>query len=605
MAAKAGKTKKTKKTSRPYRASVYPNAITEGKLVKFFYECYSRWADREEAARKFQLSTKTPYVPGQKEFIEESKAHFSNSDFSKANLMKLLGGRLHWRRSFTHLVTLVDCYEHITEDRDGFLPLLPLSSRSAFLQETYGCSDGAWRVINNAMKVGLIACVDDKYWFLPDDGNFSYHNKMGKCRLYAWNKAAQKEIKKLAVQEGIIGRSKHLGITFLRKCLVEVKDLQAMGTPKTQREKDLFDRVRVDTGLRIPSDYTDEEIAKAILEKYPLIAETVSLIHDEINPLIPRIDQHVLCRLKITRNPKSGTVTKIGWRPTTRYVSLRKEDNPNGNGGLKTKKDYLDQHFGAGQWKEWDVKSSVPRLLYALNHDLTWLPCNQVDMYEELAPQDIKQDPVKWHKVYRNQLKKLFLRVNFNYSYKTIFNQLRQRGALSEFIPATSTETAKAVIRGIKEQTTSVLGPTCGSEIFILESYVYLKTYLKALKACKQNGLPNPLLFYDGFILPKSLSFDLESEIYEDLKALKLSQRNSHFFNKAKHPDLDGGVAPKACLVCEAGGLQKNFLYTTYMSGFGKAGDFLLVQEPPNATELVKNNAMASPNTTERQRLSG
>ena len=585
MTAKAGNTRKSKVSSD------YPDPIVSGELVKFFYECFSRWSEKENKVviqhEKEEILSKENYSY-QREFVEEGKAHFSNSDFSKASIMKLLGGRLHWRKSLRPIATLIDCYEHVTEDRDGFCPLIPLSCRNSFLLNSIGEKDSAWRVINNALKIGLIACVDKTFWFHADENGHPIPNKKGKCRLYAWNKVAQRELKKLAKQEGLLQESKSIGLDKLYKKVKEEEERKRNNIPLSQREQDLLDKVRVDTGLRIPAEYTDEEVSEAVIRKYPLIAETIRLVKEEINPLIDRPEQKFIANVKVTRS-KSGRITKIGFRPASHYVSLKKDDTSlHANGGMKTKRQYLDDHFGKNQWKEWDVKSSVPRLQYALNHDLTWLPCSQVDMYEQLATEDIKQDPLKWKEVYRDQLKKLFLRVNFNYSYKTIFEQLHRNGALSEFIPATSIETAKAIIRGIKEQMTATLGPTCGSEIFILESYLYLLAFSKCLQESKQKNLPPPLLFYDGFITHVSQCFDFEKEIVDEMHILKKNGMLVHFFNKKQHNNTKVNIWQKQQPTSGS-------LVVTNMSGYGNLQGILMVQELPLDPQMLVNAPNAPP----------
>ena len=584
-------TAKEAKVSKTRRSGDYPDPIVSGEPVKLFYECFSRWSESEAALEmqqsKEEILNRGNYYSYQREFIEEGKAHFSNNDFSKGNIIKLLGGQLHWRKSLQPIAILIDCYEHITEDKAGFCPLIPLSCRNSFLLNNIGERDSAWRVINNAMKIGLITCVDDTFWFPFHDKDHPLNGRKGKCRMYAWNKTAQKELKKLAKAEGLIQAPKSIGLDKLCRAIDEEEERKISGTPLTERERILLEKVRVDTNLNIPKGYTDEEVCEAVIRKYPLIAETIKLVKEVINPLIDRPEQKFMANIKVTRS-KSGRITKIGFRPASHYVSLKKDETAlHENHGMKSRRQYLDDHFGKNQWKEWDVKSSVPRLQYALNHDLDWLPCSQVDMYERLATDEIKQDPLKWKKVYRDQLKKLFLRVNFNYSYKTIFEQLRRNGALSEFIPATSIEMAKAVVRGIKERMTSTLGPTCGSEIFILESYLYLKTYAKCLKESKQKNLPAPLLFYDGFVSHVSQAFDFEGNIVDELRKLKSNGMLIQFFNNKKHGNQSSiGTTRKH---------PAGFLVVTNMSGYGKTGGFLMVCEPPEPGKMNTKEGQRGP----------
>ena len=564
------------------RTSEYPPALTDPALIRHFYDCCNRWFANEEALNR-SIGATAPEVNHKRQFIELSKVSFSNSDFSEAAVSKLLSGDLHWRKSLKLLLPLIDCYEHITEERPGQCPVIPLTSRGHFMLDSYGNRDSAWRVIRNALKVGLISCVDDSYWFNPT-------GEGGECRLYAWNKTAQKELKEVARKNGIFSEPKRLGIRFLRARMLELKDLA--GVPLTDREKELQDKVRVDTGLRIPADYTDEEIARAILRKYPLIAETVRLVDEETNPLIEREEQKIMCRLKITRNPMSGVVTKIGWRPTTHYVSLKKDRTMvEVNSGVKTKREYLDDLYGKGNWKEWDVKSSVPRLAFALNHGLEWLPTATDDVYEDMAPAAIKQSPEQWNH-YRGCSKKLFLRTNFNRSYKVSYQRMHRCGMLDEFIRTTSTETGKSAVRAIKESLDSVLGDSCGSEIFILESYVYLKAYTEGIRDAKNKGLPIGLLFYDGFVTHTSQDFDFEKAIREELDNLRRMGGVS-LFNKIHHKKNQGSVG------------HPQETPTTFishnMSGYGKMVEFEGVRVPDVWTKLTPQDpvllVISGPNT--------
>ena len=150
-----------------------------------------------------------------------------------------------------------------------------------------------------------------------------------------------------------------------------------------------------------------------------------------------------------------------------------------------------------------------------------------------------------------------------------------------------SRETAKSVIRGIKDTLLQALGPTCGSEIFVLESFVYLKAYATILKDCKSRGLPVPLLFYDGFVTHKACGFNFETLIAKEVRELRSRSKSLGLFNEVKHNQLGDSFSFNLA--------TGTAISLTNMSGYGNDGAYLMVMGSEIDGEVTEMKATSPP----------
>jgi hypothetical protein len=307
--------------------------------------------------------------------------------------------------------------------------------------------------------------------------------------IYGWNKDAQHKISNIIKKFSLINedRSKDSNISLLETF---EKNHSEMGMSKLEFDR-LVSAVRFDSDLKINA--TDEQILKALSVKYPILKDIIKDVAEE-NKYLPS-DEQMKAVPTIHRSEKHHLVTKIGFRITNPYVSLKEHDNGKNYNG-KWRKEYMDEKFGVGNWECFDVKSSVPRVTYLLNKG-EWLD-NEIDLYA-LMFNEGREFP---YPICRDWCKKAFMRFYFDRSTSRISNRLRRMHLIDDFINDFGySEGVVPTVDAIKKDIWKAIGESYKSEIFLYESYLYLQIF----KALRLEGA-HPKQIYDGFYFEKNLN---------------------------------------------------------------------------------------------------
>ena len=247
---------------------------------------------------------------------------------------------------------------------------------------------------------------------------------------------------------------------------------------------------------------TSDALALYGLNKtYPQLAEYAAKVA-AINAALP-IDERIQFKPTITRNAHGDMITKLGIRATNSLVSLPKDGSADDLNPI-TRAEMLMAKFG-GEWTEVDVKSSVPRVTYLLNHG-AWLD-NDLDLYAAMYGKRFDSSTL------RTQYKYFFMRLYFGNSEKQIAHQLRLTHQTDNFVKTHGKRAAIDTIGNARDSMIAAIGRSYGSEIFLHESCIYLDVFAALVK----RGF-RLIQIYDGFFLKGILSEEETAEIHNIIK---------------------------------------------------------------------------------------
>ena len=288
----------------------------------------------------------------------------------------------------------------------------------------------------------LLKCVDDSYRFN------AYSDDLNRSKRYICNKNVQELIIALANKYGIVI---HRHQNYQRDI---VRDNTIVAT---------FDiRFNSKLNLRVPN-MTDAEVIAYLHKKYPQLAEYQKLA-DSINSEYYSRDRErriqFIPTIKRSRG-NSSTITKIGIRATNSLVSLKEHDNGKDT-EKQWRKDWLNEHYKHG-WMEFDVKSSIFRINYFLNHGV-WLD-NSIDLYELMYGKKFESAEK------RAEYKAIAMSLYFEKSVGTLYTHVSNKAVeLKRY----DSDIVKLMLGDMHRQMTAVIGRKYDSEIFLHESCIYM-----------------------------------------------------------------------------------------------------------------------------------
>ena len=362
---------------------------------------------------------------------------------------KVCLGTLHW------LVSIFD-----TMASPSHVTTFNFPQTSGKLLELFGSNYQISKVIQGAIAIGLIACVDENYAYGSDIDNF--------CKLYAWNKPRAKLVKDMVKKYGC---RKELPKSVRMKLAKRNHGKKL----KSLKEKISPSMIRITQKTCLPLSITNEEIVDAIRHNYPQIAWAQDTAI-KLNENLPA-DEQISANPKIRRTGK--VISKIGFRITNPIVSCKEHENENKDYNGRWRKEILKEKLG--EWVEYDVKSSIYRVHYFITHG-EWLS-DEIDLYKEMAGTEFPS------KESRNFYKQFAMSLYFENSVDSIRNHLLKKG-----IGSLNDEALNAAWNRMR----FILGNPMKSEIFIHEGCIYLE----ALRRMIENHW-KVIQVYDGFYVQK------------------------------------------------------------------------------------------------------
>ena len=338
---------------------------------------------------------------------------------------------------------------------DG-LTVMPIATTNKRLISIWGSPKEVSRAIKFMCNIGLLAEYDDSYQFK------AYYGKDNKCKQYAYNYDTEQQIKEYC-KDNNINKYQITNITIVD--IFAVKDISFEQT-----------EVRFSSKLHLlkPDNWSCTEFENYLMSclyiNYPQLRHYQELA-DNINRTFyaDDYDRQISFKPKFTWNKGNKAVTKIGIRATNSLVSAKKEQDEN----KLCKEDVLNRY---GLKYEFDVKSSVPRLTFALNKGV-WLE-NDIDLYEIMYQKFIKLCPseqLEWNDTTRNIFKSFHMNGYFDTEAKLSAHLKRQVSMKVEKYNKKEWADLEYVMKSYRESIIETVGELkYDSEIFFHESCIYM-----------------------------------------------------------------------------------------------------------------------------------
>lgn len=377
---------------------------------------------------------------------------------------------------------------------DG-LTVMPISCKSKTLISICGSQQNACNLIKYMKQIGLLADYDSSYQFN------AYYDKDNKCKEYCYSYDNECKIKE------------YCNINNINKYKIINKRINIYNSKKLQS----FDEKQVLFNSKLhlykPDNWncTDFEnyIYCILLENYPEL-EYYQNLADEINEKYYSNDfsRQVIFRPTFTWNKGNKAITSIGIRACNELVSAKKEKEDGDKENQLYRYELLNKY---GLPFEYDIKSSVPRLTFALNKNV-WLE-DDIDLYEVIYDRFIELYPnekMKWNKESRKIFKSFFMNIYFdneNELYKHFAAKISKKIKYKK----EDWQDLDKILRCYKQAAEDVIGKTYDSEIFYYESIIYMEV----LKYLLDNGY-EVLQCYDCWYCNKEINKDDINKIIKD-----------------------------------------------------------------------------------------
>ena len=390
---------------------------------------------------------------------------------------KALGRK--WKANIRTLLKLAESEQFLTSSKHTIVLYFALTSGR--LLDIFGNGSAIYHAIQLGIKCGLLLMVERAFFDRFDGG-------MNVCRLFAWSKKVEQYIRDIAKKNRI--RCKMSKSARMKRAQKNHGKLVGKALDKTSGKP-----IKIAQSTMLPLSLTDDEIVDALRDYYPQLAwaqEAAIKLNEHLF-----IDEQISANPKITRAKKS--ISKIGFRITNPLVSAKEHNNDNdANFTGKWRKDVLEEKLG--KWVEYDVKSSIYRVAYLINHGV-WLPRDN-DLYSMMSgfefptPKD------------RDNYKALAMKLYFDSSAGSIVNHLVCKGV-------DKGSASEAVVEEARKRMFAIVGKSLKSEIFLHEGCIYLEAFRRMVEERKWRVIQ----IYDCFYVRRDAGMD-EAKVCEEVDHL-------------------------------------------------------------------------------------
>lgn len=394
----------------------------------------------------------------------------------------------------------------------------PISTHNEELGRAFNGKMGVSRIINKACDIKLLYCVEH-----------SFDKDTGDAKLYFLN-------------DNMVSALKNIyGKDYSKSS--RVSNAKVQNKPVVELTDDQKSRIKIDSkiGMNI-TGITDEQIIEVLNEKYPMYVEGKA-IAEELNKDLPDVEK-IKWQWTIERRRNKNNqefLSKIGFRASNTICTYKAHINENPNYKGKWRGVYLDEVFGEKKWENYDVNGSIWRLTYNLNHDE--MLSLDTDVYTELWKainfgEDFKEGE-------REQFKYIAMRLYFGKNagrdYLYTFNQYLKGINEDEIGGDDLRYTINETFGESRILVEEWLNGMYGNEIFLHESFIYLKMF-KKIKELINDRL---IQVYDSFYLSnKWFNKDKLNNIYINcINEYKIKYKNyidihiGNIFEKSEKED--------------------------------------------------------------------
>ena len=339
---------------------------------------------------------------------------------------------------------------------------IKLGLNSQLMISLYGYPKKAQRMINLAMKIGMLTLVDMTY---------NYHGKEHRSRRFAINREVVDLILKTPVETNVSFNVTNTTTNYMHATtdtLKESKETYTIKDPSKLLEISI-DSERRDMRL---CDIPDDVLIAALLQRYPQIvhyqelSEVVNAFYGEDSVFKLRV------RPSVERHGMQYVTFRL--RASSPFCSVVKASRRKPECCDLCREEILEEKFGI--YTRYDVKSSIYRVTWMLNNGGKW-PEEDIDFYDV---------------IYGGKFSNVFARDNFKMFCQLVYFNSNDRKCLNAVhnavkegklaIPEEYVDTKiLEMIADVRESMYEAIGKGYGSEIFVHESFIYMDVLYKLL----------------------------------------------------------------------------------------------------------------------------
>ncbi len=363
---------------------------------------------------------------------------------SKAN-----GGETKLKNKLSKVLAFIDSVKH-KRFKTG-CTVMPISVTNKENLAIWSNEKGVSRAIDYMMEIGLISIENDKYQF------GAYYEKDNKSKTYRYYKENEDKLKEYCKAHDI---QKYV----VKNKVYNTSEIKNVHTGIDKTKVRFASRLKLIKPLELSRAKFEKQLTLCLYDNYPALRFHI-IKANEINEKYYK--DYPEFRIRFQPNfswSNDGLyVNGIGIRATNSLTNLKKEN----------RKEVLKEY---GFLLEKDINASVPRMTLSLNSG-HWIDESQ-DMYELIYR--VIEPTGMFTKEKREAIKKLHMRAYFDSGDKSVGHHtwlsMYQDGILRDDVCDKMTEFRNALIEAEG-------GKLYGSEIFYVESCVYLMTLYDLLSA--------------------------------------------------------------------------------------------------------------------------
>ena len=310
---------------------------------------------------------------------------------------------------------------------------------------------GVSRAIDFMIEIGLISVESDKYQF------GAYYEKDNKSKTYRYYKENEDKLKEYCEDHDI-------QMFIVKNKVYNMSELKKLHTGIDKSKVRFASRLKLIKPIELSRAEFEKQLTLCLYENYPALRFHI-VKANEINEKYYKDYPEFRIRFQpnFTWSEDELYVSGIGIRATNSLTNLKKEN----------RKEVLKEY---GFILEKDINASVPRMTLSLNSG-HWID-ESIDMYELIYR--VLEPAGLFTKEKREAIKKLHMRAYFDYgdmsTSRNIWLNMDREGVNREDVYDKIGEFKNAVIKAEG-------GKLYGSEIFYVESCVYLMTLYDLLSA--------------------------------------------------------------------------------------------------------------------------
>ncbi len=409
---------------------------------------------------------------------------------SAEEILNVLGRK--YRQKLAMLKPFVDVLKHMTSRTD--VSICPISSTSKFWNIIFKNRMSVSRVIKMAQDVGLLYCVHSTYQF---NGYSADYNR---CKCYAYNKKVEQELLELFRKYNIDHKYEAKNISYVISICNRFAKSKSQKREMYLKYCDCMEKLKIKIVQQTRLPLSLEYLVVGLIKVYPQYMEMLHTIDKDNRMMDPADWDYAIPSLMFNKNYEC---IRIGLRKSNQYCPLKVHniswETLSENERMRTRRWVIMNKFG--EEHENDVKSSIYRITYLLNHGV-WLDRSH-DLYPMMAGFEMTAAERKLYKA------PLAMKLYFSPSVdKAIASSAFQHSGIKELFKEIG---ARDVFNEARRRMFDVIGPSFRSEIFLHESCIYTQVAHRL----RIMGF-KVIQIYDGFFTDRELKQSVFDEIVKE-----------------------------------------------------------------------------------------